>query len=783
MSLRAAVALALFLISNQEPRARGRAVESPVPSSGRHFEVKDSIEMVRFKRVGGEPEFSPDKKYFAVVTSRGLLQSNEIESTLWIFASDEVRESLRVSGARKQCVPRMLVRMAAIPQVKVYDSYEPLISDLKWLPDSNTILFLGQNSQGMRQLRQVELSSGVLRTLTPEGYDVIRFASAGGNTAYAAPPTESRHAGAPINSDAWDVTGAPLRSLLFPETASRRDPDELVVVSKGRNVRVSDPNTGEPVRMPKYPPSSHSVLSVSSDGRTAIILTPSKTIPPSWELYEPVFPYLKINSKDTNTSAMLWPSQYAAVDMSSGKTAVLLSAPNGWALGYGDVNQAVWSSNGKKLLLTNTFLPLDGVDEQERSRRLHPCTAAMTDLSGKESTCVVFSSYDRYKKDLISASFGESDEEVVLRFWNAPNTTTEERYRSNHGRWQSADRRTNQERGAADHPLLEKGEPDFSLSIRQDLNTSPALWATDRKTGQSRKIWDPNPQLTAFHLGEASEFRWKDKTGYEWTAGLVKPPDYLPGKRYPLVIQTHGFEQDEFITDGEYTTAFAARPLASAGIVVLQMPTRRDRMVTADEASEQIEGFRSAIDRLAAAGLIDPVKVGIIGFSRTCYYVESALIRDPGRFAAATIADGVDESYMQFLLFGLGESQNEAVQMYGTSPFGDGLKAWMEHAPGFHLDRIETPVRIEAITPESILQEWEIYASLTKQKKLVDLVYLPDGQHILQKPLERLASQQGNVDWFRFWLKGEEDGDPSKAKQYALWRQFRRQSLAENGRP
>jgi hypothetical protein len=27
-----------------------------------------------------------------------------------------------------------------------------------------------------------------------------------------------------------------------------------------------------------------------------------------------------------------------------------------------------------------------------------------------------------------------------------------------------------------------------------------------------------------------------------------------------------------------------------------------------------------------------------------------------------------------------------------------------------------------------------------------------------------MASQQGNVDWFRFWLVGEEDPDPTKAK-------------------
>jgi DNA-directed RNA polymerase specialized sigma24 family protein len=46
-----------------------------------------------------------------------------------------------------------------------------------------------------------------------------------------------------------------------------------------------------------------------------------------------------------------------------------------------------------------------------------------------------------------------------------------------------------------------------------------------------------------------------------------------------------------------------------------------------------------------------------------------------------------------------------------------------------------------AISSSAILEEWEIYASLRLQEKPVDLIYLPDGQHILQKPNERFASQ------------------------------------------
>jgi hypothetical protein len=41
---------------------------------------------------------------------------------------------------------------------------------------------------------------------------------------------------------------------------------------------------------------------------------------------------------------------------------------------------------------------------------------------------------------------------------------------------------------------------------------------------------------------------------------------------------------------------------------------------------------------------------------------------------------------------------------------------------------------------------------------------------LVVKPWERIVSQQGLVDWFRFWLKREEDPDPAKAKQYPRWR-------------
>jgi hypothetical protein len=78
-----------------------------------------------------------------------------------------------------------------------------------------------------------------------------------------------------------------------------------------------------------------------------------------------------------------------------------------------------------------------------------------------------------------------------------------------------------------------------------------------------------------------------------------------------------------------------------------------------------------------------------------------------------------------------------------------------------------------ALDPESILGEWEWFAALTRLTRPVEMIVLQDGSHILQRPSDRIASQQGNVDWFCFWLKGEYDADPAKKEQYERWRRMR----------
>jgi dipeptidyl aminopeptidase/acylaminoacyl peptidase len=295
-------------------------------------------------------------------------------------------------------------------------------------------------------------------------------------------------------------------------------------------------------------------------------------------------------------------------------------------------------------------------------------------------------------------------------------------------------------------------------------------------------IWDPNPQLKDIELGRAEVIHWKDDTGHEWEAGLLKPPDRRRGNRYPLVIQTHGFSKGQFLSSGIFTSAFPARALAAGGIAVLQMGWNPNNLVTPNEGSDQVAGFESIVKKLTEEGVIDPTRVGVIGFSRSVYHVLAAITSSANLFAAASVTDGVTFGYFEYL-FRVGDGlDREADAINGGKPFGaEGQKNWLERSAEFNMDKVRTPLLLLQPGAPAVYAGWKPYASLCYLKRPVDLIMLQPGTHAMTNPTQRLTSETINVDWFRFWLKGEEDSDPAKAEQYVRWRELRKLQDAQAG--
>src|SRR5205085_7501725 len=126
---------------------------------------------------------------------------------------------------------------------------------------------------------------------------------------------------------------------------------------------------------------------------------------------------------------------------------------------------------------------------------------------------------------------------------------------------------------------------------------------------------------------------------------------------------------------------------------------------------------------------------------------------------------------------------HESQGVIGAPPVEQGLQQWFKRSPGFNMAKVATPLQVVGGGRLGALFMWEPYAALRYLNKPVDLIVLREGTHILTSPAERMASQGGTVDWFRFWLQGYEDPDPKKREQYVRWRELRKLQKQNEKKP
>jgi dipeptidyl aminopeptidase/acylaminoacyl peptidase len=309
-----------------------------------------------------------------------------------------------------------------------------------------------------------------------------------------------------------------------------------------------------------------------------------------------------------------------------------------------------------------------------------------------------------------------------------------------------------------------------------------------------------NPQFDQLTLGHSEEVHWKTSTGFEASGLLLLPPDYVKGTKYPLVIQTKPFGSFFVCSFGNFPS-FAPQPLANSGVAYLgPIATEGSTQRQEDyfpkgypgyqgvggiaEAAFAMDLWDSAVKVLDDQGFIDSNNVGIIGFSRTVWYTEFILTHSKVHYRAATVADNVQYSLGEYWLSHDPGSFKMYDLTYGGPPYGSTLKNWIDYSVSFNLDKIHTPLLMEAMgygtpydrtdaPPLSLVQRFEVFSGLNRLNKPVELYYYPNEDHTPDHPLARLATMQRNVDWYRFWLKGEEDPDPAKAEQYVRWRKLR----------
>lgn len=774
------------------------AVAVPAQSSEhKPFTVAEEIGLASFDGSSSPLVFSPNRRFVAIMAERGLLKEDRVEDEVRVYEVAALKDFVQGGPATRR--PRAILDLRE-------STYKrgPIIAHVRWLNDSAGLVFLLRNKNGVNQLAVMGLAQSRPKILSLSGQDVTAFdVRDADHYAYTVASVQKNLR--PAWSDrrvAWDGTGYSLPALLIPlewkaklieSSSSPEDPPRRSVLwaaMGSKPYQVLQPDGREIVLYP----SPGSSLALAPNGNKLAAVLPVSRVPTEWIhkfLASGAFGYhMRAGYQELGTTGYVIATEYVIIDIRTGRITPINGAPTGVANGWFAIGAPLaWSDDSSALLLPDAY------PKPKRASQVvqRPCVAVF-ELRTRIMQCLeALRSMERRSGGPERGFFtikslrfmDHKSAKIALRYdlrgddYAPKGTRTKIFVRGPDNEWQVEPSR---ERSSLRRRVVD-------IYIKQGLNDPPRVIVRDNDSKEYQVIWDPNPQLKEIALGTASIYRWTDAGGHRWNGGLYKPPNYVAGRRYPLVIQTHGFLKAAFRPSGLYPTAFAARALAAGGILVLQIPYCL-RVYTPESGGCDIGGIDAAVNQLVSQGVADPNRIGIIGFSYTVYDVMKALSASNVRFAAASITDGPSCGYWAHVseIDWIKEASNqvdECVSAIGARPIGTGLQRWLATSPDFNLQGVHTPLLIVSLGRVSLLtMMWEPYAILKYLNKPVDLVLLHSREHVLTEPAVRMASQQGSVDWFRFWLLGELDRKVDRAQQYRLWRNLCELQRTENpGRP
>lgn len=308
------------------------------------------------------------------------------------------------------------------------------------------------------------------------------------------------------------------------------------------------------------------------------------------------------------------------------------------------------------------------------------------------------------------------------------------------------------------------------ICVAAAADRPPRLERIDLETGSHRILFDPNASLAQAISGRtpARLLRWTDSEGQEFTGQFFVAPGTSEAR--PPLFVTY-YRCAGFLRGGvgdEWPLASLAEQGISALCINDPPGFPLDAVVRYNRA---LAGVESAIDLLAAEGLIDRSRVGMGGLSfgsevtlwtaiKSDLLVASSVaspVRTPNHYVFSSLkGDAFFSGFKKYWQLG--------------APAEDPVR-WAELSPAYNIDKIGAPMLLQMPEQEYIISLEYVIPLILKRK--ADLYVFPHEPHQKFQPRHKLAAYERNLDWFRFWLQGYEDPDPSKAAQYSHWRNMR----------
>ncbi|MDQ6814282.1 MAG: S9 family peptidase [Bacteroidota bacterium] len=278
-----------------------------------------------------------------------------------------------------------------------------------------------------------------------------------------------------------------------------------------------------------------------------------------------------------------------------------------------------------------------------------------------------------------------------------------------------------------------------------------------------KKITKYTEQLAGWNTPSNEIIQWKSKDGAMVEGILLKPHDYDPSKKYPLLVVIHGGPTGVDRPEPAPTYVYPITQWCEKGALVLRVNYRgsagygeKFRALNVNNLGVgDMWDVLSGVEYLNKKALIDTSRMGCMGWSQGGY-ISAFLTTHTNIFKAISVGAGISNWITYYVSTDITPFTRQYLQ---STPWAN-LSMYQKTSPMTTINNARTPTLIqhgELDRRVPISNAYELYRGLQDRNIPSKLVVYKGFGHGITKPKERLAAVWHNWLWFNQYVFGEKE--------------------------
>ena len=297
-------------------------------------------------------------------------------------------------------------------------------------------------------------------------------------------------------------------------------------------------------------------------------------------------------------------------------------------------------------------------------------------------------------------------------------------------------------------------------SIARNFTDLPEVYAGTLE-GNWKKISNTNAQISTWNTPVNEIVEWKSKDGASIEGVLLKPRNYDPSKKYPLLVVIHGGPTGTDRPEPTPTYVYPIMQWVEKGALVLRVNYRGSAGYGEKFRSLNVRNLgvgdmwdvESGVESLNKKGMIDTTRMGCMGWSQGGY-ISAFLTTNSTMFKAISVGAGISNWITYYVSTDITPFTRQYLK---ATPWQD-MDIYTKTSPMTNINKARTPTMIqhgELDRRVPIPNAYELYRGLQDRHIPSKLIVYKGFGHGITKPKERLAAIWHNWQWFNHYVFGE----------------------------